>query len=254
MSTPELERRVAVVLKEHADAAMNSTDTDQATLERLLADAERAARKRHLGWGVWGAVVGAAAASVVVWAMGLTPGNPDATAPASPGPTRPVQVAAAYVDAYGRYDRPLLKSLLAGNALASWLSLDQFNRADEAIEFRVLLDRCTALDSSSAGTRVNCSFHVHALGSEQLGLGPFGNNQFLVMVRDGKIVESQINFTYATNGFNIQVWEPFVAWVTLHYPKDIPRMIDGANNALTDATSIELWHKHIADYIAAKSP
>ena len=138
--------------------------------------------------------------------------------------------------------------------LATWSELDQGNRADEAIEFRVLLDHCTATDHSSAGTHVNCSFDVHALGSEQLSRGPFSNNQFLLTVGDGKVVEWQINFTFGTNGFSGQMWEPFVAWVTQHYPKDIPRMIDGNNNARPDATSIELWHKHIADYIAAKSP
>ncbi len=170
------------------------------------------------------------------------------------GPTLPEQAAAAFVDAYGRYDRPLLKSLVAGDALAYWSSLDRSNRQDEAMEFRVLLDHCTALDSSSAGTRVNCSFDMHALGSEQMGLGPFANNQFVLTVRDGKVVASGMNFTYATNGFAGQVWEPFFAWVTLHYPKDIPRMIDGNNNPLTDATSIQLFHQHIADYIAAKFP
>lgn len=254
MNTPELERRVAVALKQHAEAAMSHTETDQAKLEGMLANAERVGRKRRLAWVAGGAVAGAAAALVGVWAMGLTSGSPDAVGPASPGPTLAVAVAAEYVDAYASYDRPLLKSLVAGDALTNWSSLDQSNRADEAMEFRVLLDHCTALDHSSAGTQVTCSFDVHALGSEQLGLGPYSNNQFFLTVRDGKIVKWQINFTFETNGFAVQMWEPFVAWLTQHYPKDVPRMIDGNNNPRPDATSVELFHQHIAAYVAAKSP
>jgi hypothetical protein len=48
------------------------------------------------------------------------------------------------------------------------------------------------------------------------------------------------------------MWEPFVAWVTDHYPEDIPKMLDGAD-ARPDAASIKLWHRHIREYVAAKS-
>jgi len=252
VNTPELERRVVVALKQHAEAAMSRTHTDQAKLELVLANAERVSRRRRLTWVAGGAVAGAAAAFIVAWAMGLAPGSPDATGPVSTGPTVPAAVAAEYVDAYASYDRPLLKSLLDGDALASWSSLSQRNRADEAIEFRVLLDRCTTLDESSAGTQVSCSFDVHALGSEQLDLGPFSNNRFLLTVRDGKVVEAAMDFAYGTNGFAGQLWEPFVAWATEHYPQDIPTMLDG-NVARPTDKSVELWHQHIADYVAAKS-
>jgi hypothetical protein len=104
----------------------------------------------------------------------------------------------------------------------------------------------------SVGTQVQCTFDVHALGSEQLGLGPYSNNRFLVTVDGGKIVESDISFDYGNNGFSAEMWEPFVAWVTKNYPKDVPAMLDG-NDARPDATSIELFHQHIADYVAAKS-
>lgn len=251
MSTPELERRVAVALKQHAEAAMNRTETDQAKLQLLLADAE-GGRKRRRAW-VAGAVAAAAAVAVVVWAMGLISGNPDSSAPPPAAPIKPEQVAVEYVDAYASYDRPRLKSLLAGEALANWASLSQSNRADEAIEFRVLLDSCTVLDHSSDGTRVNCAFDVHALGSERLGLGPYSNNLFVLSIRDGKIIKSEIVFDYGNNGFATEMWEPFTAWVTKHYPRDVPVMIDGNNNPRPDATSVALFRQHIADYVAAKS-
>lgn len=109
MNTPELERRVAVALRQHAEAAMSRTETNEAKLELVLANAEREGRKRRLTWVAGGAVAGAAAAFIVAWAMGLTSGSPDATGPVSTGPTGPAAVAAEYVDAYANYDRPRLK-------------------------------------------------------------------------------------------------------------------------------------------------
>ena len=250
MTTTELERRVAVALKQHAEAAMNRTMTDHSKLEHLLVDAE-GGRTRRRTW-VAGAVAAAAAVVIVVWAMGLTTGKPQSISPPPAGPARPEQVATAYVNAYANYDRPRLKSFLAGDALANWPALDQGNRADEAIEFRVILDSCTELSRLSDGTQVWCAFDVHALGSERLGLGPFSNNRFLVTVDGGKIIESNIYFDYGNNGFSVEMWEPFVAWVTKNYPKDIPAMLD-RDVARSDATSIELFHKHIAEYVAAKS-
>jgi hypothetical protein len=180
-------------------------------------------------------------------------GSPSSSSAGS-RPGQAEQTAAAFVDAYGRYDRTLLKSLVGGDALVHWASLDRSNRQDEAMQFRVLLDHCTALDTTSTGTRVTCTFDMHGLGSEQLGLGPFTDNQFDLTVRDAKIVESGMNFAYGTNGFAGEVWEPFFDWVTQHYPKDVARMIDGNGDPLPDATSIELFDQHIADYVAVKTP
>ncbi len=250
MTTTELERRVAVALKQHAEVAMSGTKTDQAKLERLLTDAE-GGRKSRRGW-VAGAVAAAAVVIVIVWAMGLSSGKPDSISPLPAQPLQPEQVATAFVNAYGNYDRPRLKSLLAGDALVNWSALDESNRGDEAIEVRVLLDSCTELNHLSVGTQVWCAFDVHALGSDRLGLGPYSNNRFLVTVDGGKIIESNIYFDYMNNGFNIQMMEPFVAWVTKHYPKDVPAMFEG-NNTRPDAKTAELFHQHIADYVAAKS-
>ena len=228
---------------------MSGTKTDQAKLERLLTDAE-GGRKSRRGW-VASAVAVAAVVIVVVWAMSLSSGKPDSISPLPAQPLQPEQVATAFVHAYGNYDRPRLKSLLAGDALVNWSALDESNRGDEAIEVRVLPDSCTELNRLSVGTQVWCAFDVHALGSDRLGLGPYSNNRFLVTVDGGKVIESDIYFDYMNNGFNIQMMEPFQTWVTKHYPKDAPAMFEGETGP--EATSTELFHQHIADYVASKS-
>lgn len=197
-------------------------------------------------------VVATAGVVAVVWALG--PGSDSSGTAQSPsaGPLTAERAAADYVDAYASFDRTRLRSLLADDASGFWLALRDYNRADEAIEFRILPGACSVAGEEVDGTLVSCAFDVHALGSEQLGRGPYTDNQFLVLVRDGKVVESEIDFAYDSNGFAGQMWEPFVAWVTKHYPQDVPRMLDGGD-ARPDATSISLWHRHIAEYVAARS-
>jgi hypothetical protein len=166
----------------------------------------------------------------------------------------PEQVAAEYVDAYAHFDRARLKSVLGGDALAQWrTTLSKFNRSDEAMEFTILPGHCSPQPGAGADTSVTCTFDMHGLGSEQLGLGPYSNNDFGIVVRDGKVVAAEMHFDYGNNGFAGQMWEPFVAWVTRRYPKDIPKMIDSDTNPLPDATSIKLWHHHIDEYVRAKS-
>lgn len=177
-----------------------------------------------------------------------------ATATTSAPSIPPEQVAAEYVDAYAHYDRVRLKSVLGGDALTNWqTTLRKFNRADEAIEFTILPGHCSPQPSSGTDTSVTCTFDMHGLGSEELGLGPYSNNDFGIVVRDGKVVQAEMHFDYGNNGFAGQMWEPFVAWVTRNYPKDIPKMLDSNADAYPDATSIKLWHRHIREYVAAKS-
>lgn len=179
---------------------------------------------------------------------------PAATATTSAPSIPPEQVAAEYVDAYAHFDRPRLKSVLGGDALTNWrTTLSKFNRADEAIEFTILPGSCRPQPSSGSDTSVTCPFDMHGLGSDELGLGPYSNNDFGIVVRDGRVVEAEMHFDYGHNGFAGQMWEPFVAWVTRNHPQDIPKMLDGNGDALPDATSIKIWHRLIRQYVAAKS-
>ena len=175
------------------------------------------------------------------------------TATSSPS-IPPEQVAAEYVDAYRHFDRARLKSVLGGDALARWATLRKFNRSDQAMEFTILPGGvCSQQSSSGPVASVTCTFDMNGLGSDQLGLGPYTNNDFGIVVRDGKVVMAEMHFAYGHNGFAGQMWEPFTAWLTRHYPKDLPKMIDSNANPLPDATSMKLWHRHIAEYVAASS-
>src|SRR5262245_45466235 len=120
---------------------MNSSETHQARPETLVSGAEREGRSSR-GSRVAGAVVaGAAAVAVGAWAVVQATGQPSDSSAATKSPTA-TQVAAAYAKAWGSYDLPRLKSMLAGDALAQWPTLRGRNLDDKAIEFRVLLDSC----------------------------------------------------------------------------------------------------------------
>jgi hypothetical protein len=102
---------------------------------------------------------------------------------------------------------------------------------------------------------VVCTFDSHALGSDELGLGPFSDNTATFTIRDGKILTAEMEYADATNGFTDQMWEPFGAWVAKAYPKDAALMYAHwpyrSEAALTDR-SLELWAKHARDYVNEK--
>jgi hypothetical protein len=92
---------------------------------------------------------------------------PTAATVTSSGASPPEQVAAEYVDAYAHYDRARRKSVLGGDALANWPNLSNYNRADEAIEFTILLDRCSPQPGAGTDTSVTCTFDMHGFGPRQ---------------------------------------------------------------------------------------
>jgi hypothetical protein len=92
---------------------------------------------------------------------------PTAATVTSSGASPPEEVAAEYVDAYAHYDRARRKSVLGGDALANWPNLSNYNRADEAIEFTILLDRCSPQPGAGTDISVTCTFDMHGFGPRQ---------------------------------------------------------------------------------------
>ncbi len=250
MTTTDLERQLAEVLQRHAEDAMNKTHTEE-KLETLLDDVHRDGRRRRTGWAVGAIVAAAAAVAAVVLVPGLRGGDEagPSTSPAAVVPA--TDVATGFLDAYAAFDRPLATSYLVDENAGSdgWRAL---NRWFEAVGFTLQLESCEEGATTSAGVHVDCPFAFQALGSQDLGLGPFGDSTYSFVVEDGKIISGGMDLEFESNGFSKQVWEPFAAWVSERHPQDAAVMYldwPDMNQQAYSAKAIELWHARTLEYV-----
>lgn len=251
MTTSDLERRLTAVLQRHAEDAMNTTNTEE-RLQRLLKETERDTRRRRRGWAAGALVAAAAAGAVIVWVSGVGDEPDTGTTPQVATATAEDEaLATAFLDAYGSWDREEAASYVADPALVEALD-PGWMRWSEAVGFTLLVDSCEESGSSGAVTRVQCAFDYHALGSDELGLGPFSENVFSISIRDGEIVTADQELEFISNGFSKQMWEPFDAWVARTYPEDAAVMYADWPTASVEShsdRSIELWRQHTRDYV-----
>ena len=240
---------------------MNGTNTEE-ELERLQDDTGRSARRRRRAWIAGGLVAAAAATALIVWRPGL---GSDKADPEPVGQEqRAEQTATAFVEAFGDFDPDRAATYLAENAeLTIWedeLGNDHWRRGNrwlQAAGTQILLDKCQALWTTGPATYVSCAFDMHALGSEQLGRGPYPDNAFSLTVNDGEIVDASMTLASRSNGFSEEMWRPFAKWMVRTYPVDAAVMY--YNYPKTDwahetPRSFELWRQHIQDYVEAKAP
>jgi hypothetical protein len=266
MSTSELERRIARALHQDAEDAMARTDT-RARLQDLDGVIERRARRRRVGWAA--GAIATAAAAVAVFVATANPGDePRSVTPAadpsatqsSAEPPAAVGVAAAFVDAFARYDLDRVESYLAEGAnLTMWTrapgSPDPWRRDvrwAKAVGFRMLPGSCAVLGEWVDGTAVRCGFAYYSLRSEELGRRPFPDNTFLLTVNENQIVAGQLNPAWATNGFN-EYHARFAAWLVQTHPDDAPGMYANWHGAVPaeNDEAIVLWAKYTREYVAA---
>jgi hypothetical protein len=190
---------------------------------------------RRLKLGAFAAGTAIALATVACTA-GTSEGE-NATAPADePATVSPVdasaeEVATSFIEAYGALDVEKAISYLAEDADISGLmtsvgaqtvegTLAEFRLLISFLEaqgYKQMLDSCEELGSSASGTSLRCTFDYHAIRSDEIGLGPFSGSNFLITVREGKIVRAVKSF--AVGEFSPQMWEPFADWVSTNYPK-----------------------------------
>jgi hypothetical protein len=97
---------------------------------------------------------------------------------------------------------------------------------------------------------VRCGFHFHAFRSEEAGVGPFTDNWWDLVVRDGKITSAGVTWSFLTNGFSDNVWVPFQSWVASTYPQDLQVMYIGGFVAVTEE-SIALWEQRTQEWAAS---
>ncbi len=208
-------------------------------------------------------VTAAVVLALVVGALAVTTrwiGSDESAPPAGPSVTDEArQVAAGFLQAYGSYDADRAMSYLTDHAIgAEWVTREAFRKTvawNEAAGWTELRSPCRRMSADGATVFLRCPYSVHALGSEQLGRGPYGGGYWDLRVTDGEITLGSAEFPYGSNGFNIGMWEPFVHFVEARYPRDIDVMFTSASRSdgSTTPESLRLWAQHVDDYVASET-
>jgi hypothetical protein len=262
-TTADLERLLREALTDHAEAAMNQTDT-QHELDVFEAAAERD-RHRERPRSVLALTGLAAAAAVIVgavlWDGGSTTQEP--APPVSPEPTRAESVAADFLAAYDGDDRSALRSFLAEDAdiVTSWNGyggiegLMRSSRWDAAFGRRMVSVDCVELGpGADGGTKVSCTETSHAGGSEELGRGPWTGDVTFVTVEADLVTEYSINSASNRNGYQEEMYAPLDAWMTANHADQLDLLLaldDPAADPATVRSALELWERYIEEYVAA---
>src|SRR5262245_7976590 len=182
--------------------------------------------------------------STSVAAPDTTEAAPDASMPAD-------QLARRFINAYAAFDTERALTYLTDDALATgtglsgeaWGSEDEFRMESalaQAQGAKQVVKDCKSRGKSSGGTNVRCAFDSHLYRSDEVGRGPFGDNYWDIVVRDGKITSATATGAYATNGLSNEMWTPLQTWITRNHPEDLLVMYLGGGSAITDE-SIRLW-------------
>jgi hypothetical protein len=257
MSTTELERRLGEVLRQHAEDAMNRTDT-QTRFEMLEREVRRTRPRNRIGW-----VAAAAAAAAVVVGLVVVDASRDdeSVTPAGPVDTRAAtELASDFVEAIATYDADRAASYLAAGARIEFQtsivdaeSLGPHLRWTQAIGWRLLSAGCepATLSAPAPAATVACAFAVHGLGSERLGRGPFPHYILRLTVVDGEIVSGM---EVGSDGFGATMWHPFTAWLVSNHMDEAAFMYadwPGTMKPALTERSARLWGKNVDKYVEA---
>ena len=278
MTTSKIERLVTSALRQHAEDAMNTTNTED-LLQSVLREAEAGggtvggSRRRRLVWAT-GALAAAAAAAVVIWMPGSTEPDAGPAFPPTPPtpPTQAEQLATDFVEAFAAFDQDRAASMLAADAIVSegddsalavlrlgdgpgeayqWR---RYNRWWRAIGLDFDLDSCTAADLLATGAVVECGYRLQALRSEALGRGPFGGSTFRITIENGQVSDAHLTGVNSAEGFVDQMWDPFWEWLLQTHPDDGSRLnVWRYSQADEDAVarSMRLWAQRSQEYADA---
>ena len=176
-------------------------------------------------------------------------------------------VAREFVDAIGRFDADTAISYLTENAQVHGDEIAAGSDAAEQLRltlahyraqgYKQTINDCVQVGTSvpgwmAAGASISCPFDMHAIRSDEIGLGPYSDNAWRITVRDGKIVSALQNIPYMSNGFADQMWSPFATWVSIYHPDDVLAMYVNDNKSMQRYTeeSNRLWEQRSAEYVA----
>jgi len=185
----------------------------------------------------------------------------------APEPSTALSVEAAivlvrsYFDAFNAYDSDLAYSLLADGAMVdnrSWTA-EQYRLGtgfSAAIGEKALLGDCEPVDSEAPAITIRCDAGYAGQGSTELGLGPYGDGWTEVMIVDGKITSINSFIDFSENGFEMQIWDPYMAWMEASHPEDIPVLYaddsgESERSIATDASNA-LWRQRTQEYVALR--
>jgi hypothetical protein len=207
---------------------------------------DRAAEKRGRG-----PLVGIAAAVVVLVIGGLA--LIQLTDDSDVAAATPVEIATEYVEAYGAFDAEKVASMLAEDAeVLPWEAYEPRDwRADmrylEAAGFQFMFEECVEQPGDSAAVTVHCQYAAHGLGSDQIGMEPFGFHVFRVAIEDGQVISSDMGFNFSS--FPDGMWFPFQAWIQAFHPDDFAVLyVDEHLSRQTD-DAIALWEQRVQGYV-----
>jgi hypothetical protein len=224
------------------------------TPEPTTTDEPRRARHR------WPIIAAAAVLLIVVVGVITQVGRDDRDdpTPVASGVPAPEDVTTAFMQAYGDLDADRAMGYLSNEVVTEEFGSPELFRARlqvlEANRWQQTTQGCTRTAETSTGVTVECAYEYHGLGSEELGRGPYGENEWIFIVRDGRIVASHNDVAYDTNGYDVEMWEPFQQWVSTTHPEDFDAMYaSGGSDLVLDDTSARLWKQHLDEYLATRS-
>jgi hypothetical protein len=213
------------------------------------------------------AVAAAAVVVVVVGALVLAarddatdlqiPAGPSTTLDPDPSAAEAEEIARGFLDAYISFDADRAITYLTDDALAEAFESPEAMRLElaffEAQPYNQRILDCEQQGDSAAGTSVRCSFDFHVIRSDEIGLGPYGDNFWDLVVRDGMIVSAENTVAFLTNGFSREMWVPFANWVAAEHPDDVLRMYEseGRTEFLLSEESVQLWEQRSREYVQA---
>ena len=169
-----------------------------------------------------------------------------------------------FLDAYGAYDADRALSYLADGAIDDARPADMARTREEvrgelavfeAMRYRHTITGCEEVGESAAGVAIRCTFDMHALGSDEVGLGPYTGNHWDLTVRDGAITAAASSWAAATNGLSSQRWEPFAEWVETNHADDVVVVYadhdhDGYNHFANSEEAVALLEQRLDEFVA----
>lgn len=218
---------------------------------------ERPRKRRRVTLAATASVVAAAvAATVAGCSLGVDKdGDPAENPTQNPAQVQAETVAREFLDAYGRFDADTAITHLTDDALVQAFETPEQLRLEFAWQrangYKQTINDCSKDGDSTSRVSVTCTFDLHSVRSDEIGLGPYSGNNWYLTVSDGKIVSAELDTSFDPSGFGDQMWRSFAAWVTNEHPADVLAMWTDENQTTHRASkdSVRLWEQRTAEYV-----